>query len=119
MKSLVAAIVLACALVSFGREHEVSTMYKSTPAIVGAIWSDCSEWQAISPTPFSLQPSLHACSYRYVRNLYTFKFVHGHHTIFLISGKDSDKAKIGTVSVVPAAPKKGDILQVTANVTFG
>lgn len=32
--------------------------------------------------------------------------------------KDSDKAKIGHVSVVPAAPKKGDTLQVTANVTF-
>ena len=70
MKSLVSAIVLACALVSFGRKHEVSTMYKSTPAIVGAIWSDCSEWQATSPTLLSLQPSLYACSYCTHLNLF-------------------------------------------------
>ena len=43
MKLLAAAIVLAYALVSIGQAHLISTMYKTTPAMVGDIWSDCSK----------------------------------------------------------------------------
>ena len=43
MKLLAAAIVLVYALVSIGQAHQVSTMYKTSPAMVGAIWNDCSK----------------------------------------------------------------------------
>ena len=65
MKLLAAAIVLqlAYALVSIGQAHQVSTMYKTTPAMVGDIWSDCSKYTT-SPTPSRLhaqQSCMHAC----------------------------------------------------------
>jgi hypothetical protein len=66
MKLLVAAIVLAYALVSTGGAHAAS-IYKTEPAMVGAIWSDCSKLSP-APPPFSL-----AC----VHNKSGFKFDHG------------------------------------------